>query len=240
MRSAVAASAPVSGASGSTRLQLGQHLHSTPHSTFGPLSLNMLGRAIPSSAAGPPCGGSGGVGLSRRCRVVAADVAAGRSAAEAAEVELAAAPAGPEAPAAVETTELVDSGRRTYTAAEVFQCAEESLFYSQALEKLLPLAASRHAERGGLTAPAGASAAPLAAAADASAGSPPPQPPSQGGSLRVVEFGTGDGTPVISALTKCRFPGAVHGFELNPTAAALAREHAYGLGEQYQVRERVC
>ncbi len=34
-----------------------------------------------------------------------------------------------------------------------------------------------------------------------------------------------------------RFDGVVHGFELNPTSAALAREHAaaFGLQDRYQV-----
>ncbi len=64
---------------------------------------------------------------------------------------------------------------RSPSAAEVFCCAEESLFYSQALEKLLPMAVGRAQERGLL------------------GGAGP-------GGFTAVEFGTGDGTPVLSAL----------------------------------------
>ncbi|HEY9827248.1 MAG TPA: SAM-dependent methyltransferase [Stenomitos sp.] len=39
----------------------------------------------------------------------------------------------------------------------------------------------------------------------------------------IVEFGTGDGLPVISCLLNTFFTGTVHGFELNPNACELAR-----------------
>ena len=53
-----------------------------------------------------------------------------------------------------------------------------------------------------------------------------------------MEFGTGDGSPVINCLVGRRFDGVVHGFEINSQAAALARSTAvkHGLGEKYQVR----
>jgi len=56
----------------------------------------------------------------------------------------------------------------------------------------------------------------------------------------VVEFGAGDGSPVIDALLKTgpRFQGKVHGFELNPRAAGIAlnRSKQLGLDGKYQVR----
>ena len=61
--------------------------------------------------------------------------------------------------------------------------------------------------------------------------------------VQVMEFGAGDGSPVINCLTGRSFDGVVHGFEINPQAAALARVTAarHGLGEKYQVRnESVC
>ncbi|EFJ44305.1 hypothetical protein VOLCADRAFT_33370, partial [Volvox carteri f. nagariensis] len=85
---------------------------------------------------------------------------------------------------------------------EVFQCQEESLFYSQVLEKMLPIAAA-DSER----------------------------------PLKVVEFGTGDGKPVINALNVTRLGCVVYGFELNPISAGLARDNAaaFGMSERYQV-----
>ena len=38
----------------------------------------------------------------------------------------------------------------------------------------------------------------------------------------VVEFGSGDGSPVISCLMRSQFSGVIHGFELNKEAAHLA------------------
>ncbi|KAA6420116.1 MAG: hypothetical protein FRX49_09965 [Trebouxia sp. A1-2] len=38
----------------------------------------------------------------------------------------------------------------------------------------------------------------------------------------VIEFGSGDGSPVIGCLMQSQFSGIIHGFELNKKAAALA------------------
>lgn len=42
----------------------------------------------------------------------------------------------------------------------------------------------------------------------------------------VIEFGSGDGTPVIGCLMASQFSGTIHGFELNRKAAELARSKA--------------
>ncbi|KIZ04858.1 hypothetical protein MNEG_3105 [Monoraphidium neglectum] len=54
----------------------------------------------------------------------------------------------------------------------------------------------------------------------------------------VVEFGAGDGAPVISALLKTPYDGACTAFELNASAAQVARSRAqqFGLGSRYEVR----
>jgi hypothetical protein len=44
-----------------------------------------------------------------------------------------------------------------------------------------------------------------------------------GNSHRVVEFGSGDGTPVINSLMRTRFNSIVYGYELNPSAYDVAR-----------------
>jgi hypothetical protein len=50
----------------------------------------------------------------------------------------------------------------------------------------------------------------------------------------VVEFGAGDGAPVISALLKTPYDGACTAFELNASAAQVARSRAqqFGLGSR--------
>jgi methylase of polypeptide subunit release factors len=55
---------------------------------------------------------------------------------------------------------------------------------------------------------------------------------------QVIEFGTGDGSPVISSLLKTRFDGVVHGFELSATACEIAQSRIahYQLEEQYKIR----
>ncbi len=54
---------------------------------------------------------------------------------------------------------------------------------------------------------------------------------------RVVEFGCGDGTPVINSLIRVNFSGKVHGYELNPSACEVAQSRIdqYDLGHQYSV-----
>ncbi|MBD2256194.1 SAM-dependent methyltransferase [Pseudanabaena sp. FACHB-2040] len=56
----------------------------------------------------------------------------------------------------------------------------------------------------------------------------------------VVEFGAGDGSPVISALLKSSFKGLIQGYELNAAACklALSRIQQYRLDEQYWVHNR--
>jgi len=52
---------------------------------------------------------------------------------------------------------------------------------------------------------------------------------------KVIEFGCGDGTPVIHSLTRNHFPGVVHGYELNTSACFVAktRVEKYQLESQY-------
>lgn len=45
-------------------------------------------------------------------------------------------------------------------------------------------------------------------------------------SQTVIEFGSGDGTPILSCLQRSHFSGTIHGYELNPKSAALARNGA--------------
>lgn len=51
----------------------------------------------------------------------------------------------------------------------------------------------------------------------------------------VVEFGSGDGTPVINSLLRTRFNGLIHGFELNTSAWKTANStiDEYNLGHKY-------
>ena len=55
--------------------------------------------------------------------------------------------------------------------------------------------------------------------------------------LQVIEFGAGDGGPVLASLSGSGFQGIVHGFEINERAASIARNRAaeYGLQKRYQV-----
>lgn len=57
---------------------------------------------------------------------------------------------------------------------------------------------------------------------------------------RVVEFGSGDGSPVIHSLLRTPFQGIIHGYELNSTACQVAqnRIQQYQLGQQYLVRHQ--
>lgn len=51
----------------------------------------------------------------------------------------------------------------------------------------------------------------------------------------VVEFGCGDGSPIIHSLTRNPFAGRIHGYELNPSACQVAssRIERYRLADQY-------
>ncbi|MEB3310589.1 MAG: SAM-dependent methyltransferase [Snowella sp.] len=57
---------------------------------------------------------------------------------------------------------------------------------------------------------------------------------------KVIEFGAGDGSPVISALLKSLSLGIVHGYELNLSAAQVARSRIeqYGLIPHYQIHNQ--
>lgn len=54
-------------------------------------------------------------------------------------------------------------------------------------------------------------------------------------SERVVEFGCGDGSPVISALLRAPFDSVINGYELNPASCKVAtsRIKQYGLDSKY-------
>jgi hypothetical protein len=56
-------------------------------------------------------------------------------------------------------------------------------------------------------------------------------------SERVIEFGSGDGSPVIHGLLRTQFRGIVHGYELNPKACQVARSRIqqYQLTSQYVI-----
>ncbi|UBF27553.1 methyltransferase [Kovacikia minuta CCNUW1] len=53
----------------------------------------------------------------------------------------------------------------------------------------------------------------------------------------VVEFGAGDGSPVISCLLKINFDATVSGYELNPSACEIAesRIEQYQLSSKYKI-----
>jgi methylase of polypeptide subunit release factors len=53
----------------------------------------------------------------------------------------------------------------------------------------------------------------------------------------IVEFGAGDGNPVIQALLKSAFRGTIHGYESNPEACQLAqvRIQQYRLDSHYRI-----
>ncbi|MUL38045.1 methyltransferase [Gloeocapsopsis dulcis] len=56
-------------------------------------------------------------------------------------------------------------------------------------------------------------------------------------SKTIVEFGSGDGSPVIKSLLRTRFPGTVHGFEINNLAyeAAKSKIEAFELASNYAI-----
>ncbi|MBR8835071.1 MAG: SAM-dependent methyltransferase [Stigonema ocellatum SAG 48.90 = DSM 106950] len=51
----------------------------------------------------------------------------------------------------------------------------------------------------------------------------------------IVEFGSGDGSPIINSLLRNNFNGVIHGFELNPFGwkAANLTIDEYNLGDKY-------
>lgn len=57
---------------------------------------------------------------------------------------------------------------------------------------------------------------------------------------RIIEFGTGDGSPVINALLKTHFQGSIHGYELNPSAckAAQVKINQYHLQKHYLIHNK--
>jgi methylase of polypeptide subunit release factors len=55
-----------------------------------------------------------------------------------------------------------------------------------------------------------------------------------------IEFGSGEGSPVISSLLKTSFCGKIYGYELNSTACQLAKSRIsqYRLNNKYEVRNQ--
>lgn len=60
------------------------------------------------------------------------------------------------------------------------------------------------------------------------------------GSQSVIEFGTGDGSPVINSLLKTPFKGVIHGYELNESACDVAhrRIEQKGLSQNYIIHNQ--
>ncbi|MBV9385039.1 MAG: SAM-dependent methyltransferase [Chroococcidiopsidaceae cyanobacterium CP_BM_ER_R8_30] len=56
----------------------------------------------------------------------------------------------------------------------------------------------------------------------------------------IVEFGSGDGTPVIKSLLRTEFRGTIHGFELNSQAfqVASSRIEEYNLSSRYNIHNQ--
>lgn len=56
----------------------------------------------------------------------------------------------------------------------------------------------------------------------------------------VIEFGCGDGSPVINALLRTRFASSIHGYEINSIACEVAstRISQYKLGSQYVIHNQ--
>jgi len=54
------------------------------------------------------------------------------------------------------------------------------------------------------------------------------------GSEVIVEFGSGDGSPVVNSLLRTKFSGVVHGFEINTSAYEKAKEKI----EKYQLENK--
>jgi methylase of polypeptide subunit release factors len=60
------------------------------------------------------------------------------------------------------------------------------------------------------------------------------------GSESIIEFGSGDGSPVLKSLLSTRFDGVIHGFELNNLAceAANSKIEEYGFSQNYIIHNR--
>jgi methylase of polypeptide subunit release factors len=56
----------------------------------------------------------------------------------------------------------------------------------------------------------------------------------------IIEFGSGDGSPVINSLLRTRFNGLVHGFELNNSAYKAANSiiEEYNLSDRYIIHNQ--
>lgn len=56
----------------------------------------------------------------------------------------------------------------------------------------------------------------------------------------LIEFGSGDGSPIINSLLRTRFDGLVHGFELNRSACKAANStiEEYNLGDRYIIHNQ--
>ncbi len=57
---------------------------------------------------------------------------------------------------------------------------------------------------------------------------------------QVIEFGSGDGSPVIYSLLRTQFKSCIHGYELNPAACQIAQSkiQQYRLSHQYTVHNQ--
>ncbi|MBE9169044.1 SAM-dependent methyltransferase [Pleurocapsales cyanobacterium LEGE 06147] len=56
----------------------------------------------------------------------------------------------------------------------------------------------------------------------------------------IIEFGSGDGSPVIKSLLRTNFDGTIHGFELNSSAYqnAISKIKQYELTDKYRIHNR--
>jgi methylase of polypeptide subunit release factors len=56
----------------------------------------------------------------------------------------------------------------------------------------------------------------------------------------IIEFGSGDGSPVIKSLLRTEFDGTIHGFELNSLACQVAKSKIkqYKLSDKYIIHNR--
>lgn len=95
--------------------------------------------------------------------------------------------------------QITKTYRSEYVPQKMFFCPEESLFYSQCLERMV-----------------------LNNCNDFTS---------------IVEFGAGDGSPVINSLLKSQFSGLIQGYELNSKACEVAqyRIDRYNLSHKYIV-----